>query len=33
MPEMLDLSKSPDAIATVEQAEKWGFDLKQVTGF
>lgn len=33
MPEMIDLSKSADSIANVEQAEKWGFDLKQLTGF
>ncbi len=32
MPEMIDLSKSPDSIANVESAEKWGFDLKQITG-
>lgn len=32
MPEILDLTKSPDSIANVEAAEKWGFDLKQITG-
>jgi putative nucleotidyltransferase with HDIG domain len=32
IPETIDLSKSPDSIANVEAAEKWGFDLKQVTG-
>ncbi len=33
MPEMIDLAKSADSIANVEMAEKWGFDLKQLTGF
>lgn len=33
MPEILNLAKSTDAIANVEQAEKWNFDLKQLTGF
>ena len=32
MPETVDLTKSPDSIANVENAEKWGFDLKQITG-
>ncbi len=32
MPETIDLSKSPEAIANVEVAEKWNFDLKQFTG-
>jgi putative nucleotidyltransferase with HDIG domain len=32
MPEIIDLTKSPDSIANVEAAEKWGFDLKQITG-
>jgi len=32
MPEMIDLTKSADSIANVEAAEKWGFDLKQITG-
>ena len=32
MPEIIDLTKSPDGIANVESAEKWGFDLKQITG-
>lgn len=32
MPEMIDLTKSPDGIANVESTEKWGFDLKQITG-
>lgn len=33
MPEIIDLTKSADSIANVEVAEKWGFDLKQLTGF
>ena len=33
MPELIDLAKSADSIANVEVAEKWGFDLKQLTGF
>lgn len=32
MPEILDLTKNTDAIANVEVAEKWGFDLKQILG-
>jgi HD-GYP domain-containing protein (c-di-GMP phosphodiesterase class II) len=32
MPETIDLSKSAEAIANVEIAEKWNFDLKQFTG-
>ena len=32
MPEIIDLTKSPDTIANVEAIEKWGFDLKQITG-
>jgi putative nucleotidyltransferase with HDIG domain len=32
MPEIIDLTKSPETIANVEAAEKWGFDLKQLTG-
>ena len=32
IPETVDLTKSPDSIANVENAEKWGFDLKQITG-
>lgn len=32
-PEIIDLSKATDAIANVEIVEKWGFDLKQLTGF
>ncbi len=32
IPETIDLTKSPDSIVNVESAEKWGFDLKQVTG-
>ncbi len=32
VPETIDLTKSPDSIANVEAASKWGFDLKQVTG-
>ncbi|MDP2804520.1 MAG: HD-GYP domain-containing protein [Gallionellaceae bacterium] len=32
MPETIDLSKSAEAIASVEIAEKWNFDLKQFTG-
>lgn len=33
MPEMINLTKSSDAIANVEMPEKWGFDMKQLTGF
>ncbi|MFA6016239.1 MAG: HD-GYP domain-containing protein [Gallionellaceae bacterium] len=33
MPEIINLTKSSDAIASVEMAEKWGFDMKQLTGF
>jgi len=33
MPEVIDLSKSADSIASVEQADKWEFDLQQVLGF
>jgi putative nucleotidyltransferase with HDIG domain len=32
MPETVDLSTATDSIANVEAAEKWGFDLKQITG-
>lgn len=32
MPELINLTKSTDSIANVEMAEKWGFDLKQITG-
>lgn len=32
MPEYVDLSKSTDSISNIEQPEKWGFDLKQITG-
>lgn len=32
MPEVIDLTKSTDAIANVEIVEKWGFDMKQITG-
>lgn len=32
-PEIIDLSKATDTIANVEIVEKWGFDLKQLTGF
>jgi HD-GYP domain-containing protein (c-di-GMP phosphodiesterase class II) len=32
IPETIDLTKSPDSIANVEAAEKWGFDLRQVSG-
>jgi putative nucleotidyltransferase with HDIG domain len=32
MPETIDLAKATDSIANVEIAEKWGFDLKQLTG-
>jgi len=33
MPEVIDLSKSTDSIASVEQADKWEFDLQQIIGF
>ncbi len=32
MQETLDLTKSTDSIANVEAADKWGFNLKQITG-
>ncbi len=32
MPEMIDLSRSQESISGVEDPEKWGFDLKQITG-
>ena len=32
MPQIIDLTKSTDSIANIESAEKWGFDLKQITG-
>lgn len=31
-PQVIDLSKSPEAIANIEDPAKWGFDLKQITG-
>ena len=31
-PELIDLSQSTDSIANAESAEKWGFDLKKITG-
>ena len=33
MPEMINLSKSQESIASAEDPIKWGFDLKQITGF
>ena len=33
MPEMIDLSRSQESIVSAEDPAKWGFDLKQVTGF
>ncbi|TAJ77748.1 MAG: HD-GYP domain-containing protein [Gallionellaceae bacterium] len=33
MPEIIDLTKSTDSIANIEVAEKWGLDMKQLTGF
>ena len=32
MPEIINLAKSTDGIASIEVAEKWGFDLRQFTG-
>lgn len=32
MPELIDLTKSTDSITNVEAADKWGFDLKQISG-
>ncbi len=32
-PEMIDLSKSQEAIASIEDPSKWGFDLKSISGF
>lgn len=32
MPEILDLSKSQESIAGIEDPAKWGFDLRQLTG-
>ncbi|MHB1174350.1 MAG: HD-GYP domain-containing protein [Sulfuriferula sp.] len=31
-PELIDLSKSAEAIANLEDAQKWGFDLDELTG-
>jgi putative nucleotidyltransferase with HDIG domain len=33
MPEMIDLSRSRESIISAEDPAKWGFDLKQITGF
>jgi hypothetical protein len=33
MPEMIDLSRSQESITCAEDPAKWGFDLKQITGF
>jgi hypothetical protein len=33
MPEMVDLSRSQESIANAEDPVKWGFDLKQLSGF
>ena len=32
LPEIIDLSKSTDTIANAEDPQKWGFDLKKLTG-
>ena len=32
MPEMIDLSRSQESIASAEDPTKWGFDLKQIAG-
>jgi len=31
-PELIDLSRSPEIIANLEDSEKWGFDLDELTG-
>jgi HD-GYP domain-containing protein (c-di-GMP phosphodiesterase class II) len=33
MPEMINLSRSQESIASAEDPAKWGFDLKQISGF
>jgi putative nucleotidyltransferase with HDIG domain len=33
MPEMINLSRSQESIASAEDPSQWGFDLKQITGF
>ena len=33
MPEMVDLSRSQESIASAEDPAQWGFDLKQIAGF
>lgn len=33
LPEIIDLGKSQESIAGVEDPDKWGFDLKQIMGF
>jgi putative nucleotidyltransferase with HDIG domain len=33
LPELIDLSKSQESIVSAEDPLKWGFDLKQITGF
>jgi HD-GYP domain-containing protein (c-di-GMP phosphodiesterase class II) len=33
MPEMINLSRSQESIACAEDPAKWGFDLKQISGF
>jgi len=33
MPEMIDLNRSQESITGAEDPAKWGFDLKQITGF
>ncbi|MBU0623061.1 MAG: HD-GYP domain-containing protein [Gammaproteobacteria bacterium] len=33
MPELIDLSKSQESILSEEDPLKWGFDLKQITGY
>ncbi|MBI5660195.1 MAG: HD-GYP domain-containing protein [Nitrosomonadales bacterium] len=32
IPQVIDLSQSPEAIANIEDPAKWGFDLKQIAG-
>lgn len=32
LPETIDLSKSPDSIANIENPQQWGFDLDKITG-
>jgi hypothetical protein len=32
LPEIIDLSRSQESIASAEDPTKWGFDLKQIAG-